>query len=74
MKMNKCYYLSGFMGVGKSTILKKIKESTQLSCIDLDASIAEKHGPINEIFEINEPLPRQGHQRPLIFQASANRA
>ena len=53
MKMNKCYYLSGFMGVGKSTILKKIKESTQLSCIDLDASIAEKHGPINEIFEIN---------------------
>ena len=53
MKMNKCFYLSGFMGVGKSTILKKIKESTQLSCIDLDASIAEKHGPINEIFEIN---------------------
>lgn len=53
MKMNKCYYLSGFMGVGKSTILKKIKERTQLSCIDLDASIAEKHGPINEIFEIN---------------------
>ena len=49
--MNKCYYLSGFMGVGKSTILKKIKERTQLSCIDLDASIAEKHGPINEIFE-----------------------
>ena len=46
MKMNKCFYLSGFMGVGKSTILKKIKESTQLSCIDLDASIAEKHGPI----------------------------
>ena len=53
MKMNKCYYLSGFMGVGKSTILKKIKEKTQLSCIDLDASIEEKHGPINEIFEIN---------------------
>ena len=53
MKMNKCYYLSGFMGVGKSTILKKIKERTQLSCIDLDASIEEKHGPINEIFEIN---------------------
>jgi len=53
MKMNKCYYLSGFMGVGKSTILKKIKERTQLSCIDLDTSIEEKHGPINEIFEIN---------------------
>jgi len=53
MKMNKCYYLSGFMGVGKSTILKKIKERTQLSCIDLDASIEEKHGPINEIFKIN---------------------
>ena len=53
MKMNKCYYLSGFMGVGKSTILKKIKQRTQLSCIDLDASIEEKHGPINEIFEIN---------------------
>ena len=51
--MNKCYYLSGFMGVGKSTILKKIKERTQLSCIDLDASIEEKHGPINKIFEIN---------------------
>lgn len=53
MKMNKCYYLSGFMGVGKSTILKKIKERNQLSCIDLDASIEEKYGPINEIFEIN---------------------
>ena len=53
MKMNKCYYLSGFMGVGKSTILKKIKERTQLSCIDLDVSIEKRHGPINEIFEIN---------------------
>ncbi len=53
MKMNKCYYLSGFMGAGKSTILNKIKESTQLPCIDLDASIEERHGPINKIFKIN---------------------
>ena len=53
MKMNKCYYLSGFMGAGKSTILNKIKERTQLPCIDLDASIEERHGPINKIFKIN---------------------
>ena len=53
MKMNKCYYLAGFMGVGKSTILKKIIEKTELSCLDLDTSIEEKHGPIKEIFEKN---------------------
>ena len=53
MKMNKCYYLAGFMGVGKSTILKKISEKTELSCLDLDTSIEEKHGPIKEIFEKN---------------------
>ena len=46
MKMNKCYYLAGFMGVGKSTILKKIIEKTELACLDLDTSIEEKHGPI----------------------------
>ena len=58
MKMNKCYYLSGFMGVGKSTILKKLKERTQLSCIDLDASIEEKHGCLL----YTSPSPRDKRQ------------
>ena len=42
MKMNNSFYLCGFMGVGKTTILNKIKQQTQYTCIDLDESIENK--------------------------------
>ena len=51
MKMNNSFYLCGFMGVGKTTILNKIKQQTQYTCIDLDESIENKYGQIENIFE-----------------------
>src|SRR6056300_594378 len=51
MKMNNSFYLCGFMRVGKTTILNNIKEQTKYSCIDLDESIENKFGQIENIFE-----------------------
>ena len=56
MKMNNSFYLCGFMGVGKTTILNKIKQQTQYTCIDLDESIENKYGQIENIFEEKERL------------------
>ena len=51
MKMNNSFYLCGFMGVGKTTILNNIKQQTKYKCIDLDESIENKYGYIENIFE-----------------------
>ena len=51
MKMNNSFYLCGFMGVGKTTILNNIKRQTKYRCIDLDESIENKYGQIENIFE-----------------------
>ena len=51
MKMNNPFYLCGFMGVGKTTILNNIKTQTKYKCIDLDESIENKYGQIETIFE-----------------------
>ena len=46
MKMNNSFYLCGFMGVGKTTILNNIKQQTKYTCIDLDENIENKYGQI----------------------------
>ena len=51
MKMNNSFYLCGFMGVGKTTILNNIKQLTKYTCIDLDENIENKYGQIDNIFE-----------------------
>ena len=51
MKMNNSFYLCGFMGVGKTTILNNIKQQTKYTCIDLDENIENKYGQIENIFE-----------------------
>ncbi len=51
MKMNNSFYLCGFMGVGKTTILNNIKTQTKYRCIDLDENIENKYGQIETIFE-----------------------
>lgn len=42
--------LIGPMGVGKTTIGRKLAKSLQVSFIDTDAEIIRSHGPIDEIF------------------------
>ena len=50
MKMNNSFYLCGFMGVGKTTILNNIKRQNKYTCFDLDESIENKYGQIDSIF------------------------
>ena len=59
MKMNNSFYLCGFMGVGKTTILNNIKRQTKYRCIDLDESIENKYGQIENIFEEKEFFANQ---------------
>ena len=50
MKQNNIY-LVGFMGSGKTSILKKIKQIVNVNTIDLDENIEKKYGSINKIFQ-----------------------
>ncbi len=43
--------LIGFMAAGKSTIGRHLAHELELPFVDTDALIAERHGPIHEIFE-----------------------
>jgi shikimate kinase len=49
--MGKSIVLIGPMGVGKTTIGKKLARKLELPFIDTDHEIVQEHGPINEIFE-----------------------
>jgi len=48
--LSKPLVLIGPMGVGKTTIGKKLAKALQLDFIDTDAVLAADHGSINEIF------------------------
>ena len=50
MKQNNIY-LVGFMGSGKTSILKKIKQIVNANTIDLSENIEKKYGSINKIFQ-----------------------
>ena len=50
MKQNNIY-LVGFMGSGKTSILKKIKQIVNANTIDLDENIEKKYGSISKIFQ-----------------------
>ena len=50
MKYNNIY-LVGFMGCGKTSVLKKIRQKIQSNTFDLDEDIEKKHGSISKIFE-----------------------
>lgn len=43
--------LCGMMGVGKTTVGKKLEFLTKRKCVDTDEMIVEKHGVIADIFE-----------------------
>ncbi|MBR7100475.1 MAG: shikimate kinase [Clostridia bacterium] len=43
--------LCGMMGVGKSTVGKKLQWLSGKTCVDTDLLIVQKHGQISEIFE-----------------------
>lgn len=51
MKLNKTYSICGYMGVGKTSLIKKVMQKKNFKCLDLDEFIAEKYGPIDIIFE-----------------------
>ena len=50
MSPNKTYYLCGFMGSGKSTILKTLMLKHNILGYDLDSIIENRYGDIAEIF------------------------
>jgi shikimate kinase len=51
--------LVGPMGVGKTTIGKKLAKRLEVSFVDSDAEIVKQHGPIDRIFaELGEPTFR----------------
>ena len=50
MKTNRSNYLCGFMGAGKSTLIKEIDSKQDIACMDLDLHIENLYGPINKIF------------------------
>jgi len=51
MKTNRSNFLCGFMGAGKSTLVKEINSKKDISCMDLDLHIENLYGPINKIFD-----------------------
>lgn len=51
MKTNRSNFLCGFMGAGKSTLVKEINSKIDISCMDLDLHIENLYGPINKIFD-----------------------
>ena len=44
MKTNRSNFLCGFMGAGKSTILKEIDNKENITCMDLDLHIENLYG------------------------------
>tara|TARA_B100001996_G_scaffold40359_1_gene29495 strand:+ start:2077 stop:2574 length:498 start_codon:yes stop_codon:yes gene_type:complete len=50
MKTNRSNFLCGFMGAGKSTLIKEINSKEDIACMDLDLHIESLYGPINNIF------------------------
>jgi shikimate kinase len=42
--------LTGFMGTGKTPVGKVLAEKLAMECVDTDAEIEARHGPIPEIF------------------------
>lgn len=56
--MNNNIFLIGFMGAGKSSVAKLLKEKLDMKLVEMDETIVEEQGiSINEIFE------RYGEQR-----------
>ena len=51
MKTSRSNFLCGFMGAGKSTLIKEINSKENIDCMDLDFHIENLYGPINKIFE-----------------------
>ncbi|MCD8323717.1 MAG: shikimate kinase [Clostridiales bacterium] len=50
--MRKHIFLIGFMGVGKSTVSRKLRDRMKAQEIDMDAAIVREAGmPVSEIFE-----------------------
>lgn len=50
--MNRPIVLIGPMGVGKTTIGKKLSRATGLDFLDTDKEIVREHGPIAKIFSV----------------------
>ena len=76
MSPNKTYYLCGFMGSGKSTILNNLISKHKVFGYDLDSIIENRYGDITEIFnnkgesyfrEIEEEVFFEFFKKPQLF-------
>lgn len=76
MSPNKTYYLCGFMGSGKSTILKTLMLKHNILGYDLDSIIENRYGDIAEIFtnkgekyfrEVEEEVFFEFFKKPQLF-------
>ena len=63
---SKLVVLIGPMGVGKTTLGKKLARALGLRFVDTDAMVVAKHGPIPQIFEsVGEPAFRAMEEKAL---------
>ena len=61
--------LIGPMGVGKSTIGKKLAKRLELPFLDTDLVIVKEHGPIPQIFEIEGESVFRGYEESALASA-----
>ena len=61
--------LIGPMGVGKSTIGKKLAKRLELPFLDTDLMIVKEHGPIPEIFKIEGEPAFRGYEETALASA-----
>jgi shikimate kinase len=61
--------LIGPMGVGKTTVGKKLAKRLDVSFIDTDALVVKEHGPIDEIFKDSGEEAFRGYEAVALEQA-----
>lgn len=64
--------LVGPMGVGKTTIGKKLAKKLELAFIDTDQSVTRKHGPIPSIFELQGESVFRQYEEDAVLEAIAS--
>ena len=63
--------LTGFMGSGKSSVGRALAATLQRPFVDTDEAIAERHGPVPEIFAEHGETTFRAHERALADELAA---